>query len=82
MDAREAGRAAAQRLLHTDPLSKESVDMIADAVMDAFAPNHRAEVLREAAESVRRWADASEKHLLEGEHTGARMAANHIDYNP
>lgn len=51
-DAREAGRGAAQRLLHTDPLSKESVDLIADAVMDAFSPGHRAEVLREAADAV------------------------------
>jgi hypothetical protein len=50
----------------------------ASACIDAY----RAEVLREVAESVRRWADANEKHLLEGERTGARMAANHINpYN-
>lgn len=45
MTARDLGRAAAQAMLRTDPLSKESVDLIADKVMDAFAPGYRTEVL-------------------------------------
>lgn len=46
--ARDAGRAAAQALLRTDPLSTDSINLIADRVMDAYAPGHRAEVLAEA----------------------------------
>lgn len=53
MSARDDGRAAAQRLLRTDPLSKESVDMIADAVMDAFSIPYRAEVERELIRKMR-----------------------------
>lgn len=63
MSARGAGREAAWSLLRTDPLSKESVNLIADAVMDAFAPEHRAEVLREAAENVRKRQHADHDHI-------------------
>jgi hypothetical protein len=48
------------------------------AELDRLLDAYRAEVLREAAESVRRWAEVNEKYLLEGERSGALMAANHI----
>lgn len=49
---RDLGRTAAQRLLRTDPLSTASIDLIADKVMDAYAPGHRAEVLAEAKAAI------------------------------
>lgn len=49
MTARDDGRAAAQALLRTDPLSTDSINVIADAVMDAYAPGHRVEALAETA---------------------------------
>lgn len=54
MTARDAGRAAAQALLRTDPLSEDSINLIADRVMDAYAPGHRAEVLAEAPSAALR----------------------------
>lgn len=57
---------------------EDTADDPAAQMLDAY----RAEVLREAAEKIRRWADANQKHLLEGERSGARMAAQHISpYN-
>jgi hypothetical protein len=50
--ARDLGRAAAQKLLRTDPLSKHSINLIADAVMNAYAPGRRAEVLAEVQASI------------------------------
>lgn len=52
MTARDEGRAAAQAMLRTDPLSEDSINLIADAVMNAYAPGHRAEVLREVRRTV------------------------------
>jgi hypothetical protein len=52
------GRAAAQNLLRTDPLSEASINLIADAVMNAYAPGHRAELLAEAAATMQARIDA------------------------
>ncbi|WP_329131610.1 hypothetical protein OG552_10665 [Streptomyces sp. NBC_01476] len=70
MTARDDGRAAAQAMLRTDPLSKDSIDLIADRVMDAYAPGHREEVIAEAAAALQavidrnaRYAHRSQSHV-------------------
>lgn len=58
MTPRDLGRAVAQNLLRTDPLSEASINLIADAVMDAYAPGHRDEVLAEVAATMQARIDA------------------------
>lgn len=49
MTARDDGRAAAHALFRTGALPADSINAIADRVMNAYAPGHREEVLAEAA---------------------------------
>jgi hypothetical protein len=66
---------AAVGLLH---VGGQDVPVTYDEIREAMDA-YRAEVLREAAEEIRRWADAAEGCLFDEERCGALDAADHID---
>lgn len=71
--ARDDGREAAWALLWSDPLTRGAVDMIADRVMDAFAPGYA----HELAEKIRhseKLRDYTDDHMSD-----CNMAADLID---
>ncbi len=76
--ARDDGRAAAQAILRTDPLSKESIDLIADRVMDAYAPGHREEVLAEAAAALQAVIDRNARYAYRSQSHVALCGAREI----